>query len=143
MWRTYLMPGRETSPGIHMGLGIRVEEGPDGRIFYHSGNNGRRFTCYMTGDIAKGIGLVYFTNASNGTSLVDALSSPVLGHDRPARNRATFDRYDDPRLLAFRSIQHAAVDNGAGRGAGTLAGRAGRFRDPPVLRRDASSWAPS
>ncbi len=120
MWRTYLMPGRETSPGIHMGLGIRVEEGPDGRIFYHSGNNGRRFTCYMTGDVAKGIGLVYFTNASNGTSLVDALSSPVLGHDRRARNRATFDRYDDPRLLAYRSIQHEAVDNGPAAGLARL-----------------------
>ena len=33
----------------------------------------------MTGDIAQGLGLVYFTNASNGTSLVEALTSRVLG----------------------------------------------------------------
>ena len=77
-WQAFLTPVRETSPGIAMGLGVRVENGPDGRIFYHSGNNGRRFTCYMTGDVGRGTGLVYFTNASNGTSLVEALAGPVF-----------------------------------------------------------------
>jgi CubicO group peptidase (beta-lactamase class C family) len=43
MWRAFLTPVRETSPGISVGLGIRVEDGPAGRTFYHSGNNGRRF----------------------------------------------------------------------------------------------------
>ena len=67
----------------------------------------------MTGDIAQGLGLVYFTNAYNGTSLVEALASPVLGEEHPARNRADYDRYDDPRLLALRSVQRAAVERGA------------------------------
>lgn len=113
MWNEYLTPVRETSPGIHMGLGIRVEERPGGRTFYHSGNNGRRFTSYMTGDIAQGLGLVYFTNGPNGTSLVEALASRVLGNENPARNRATFDRYDDPHLLAVQSVERAAVEGGA------------------------------
>jgi CubicO group peptidase (beta-lactamase class C family) len=113
-WRAYLTPVRESSPGIFVGLGIRVEDGPDGRIFYHSGNNGRRFTCYMTGDVASGLGLVYFTNASNGTTLVEALASPVFGAGHPARHRAGFDRYDDPQRLALLSIQEAAVERGPG-----------------------------
>ena len=37
----------------------------------------------MTGDIARGLGLVYFTNASNGTSLVRALAAPVFGTTTP------------------------------------------------------------
>ena len=113
IWRAYLTPVRETGPGIHIGLGIRVEDGPAGRIFYHSGNNGRRFTCYMTGDLATGLGLVYFTNASNGTSLVEALASPVFGDEHPSRHRADYDRYDDPRLVASRSVKRAAVEGGA------------------------------
>jgi CubicO group peptidase (beta-lactamase class C family) len=113
-WREFLTPVRQTSPGISIGLGIRVEDGPSGRTFYHSGNNGRRFTSYMTGDIAKQLGFVYFTSAYNGTSLVAALAAPVLGDDHPARHRADYDRYDDPRLVALRSVQRAAVDSGAG-----------------------------
>ena len=112
MWREFLTPQRESSPGLYVGLGIRVEDGPGGRTFYHSGNNGRRFTSYMTGDMAKGLGLVYFTNASNGTSLVAALAAPVLGDAPAARHRADYDRYDDPNLLAFRSVQRAAVEGG-------------------------------
>lgn len=113
MWNEYLTPVRETSPGTHIGLGIRVEERPGGRTFYHSGNNGRRFTSYMTGDIAQGLGLVYFTNGPNGTSLVEALTSRVLGTENPAHNRADYDRYDDPHLLAVQSVERAAVERGA------------------------------
>lgn len=113
MWNEYLTPVRETGPGLHIGLGIRVEERPGGRIFYHSGNNGRRFTSYMTGDIAQGLGLVYFTNGPNGTSLVAALSTRVLGTENPGHNRADYDRHDDPRLLAVQSVQRAAVERGA------------------------------
>lgn len=113
MWNEYLTPVRETSPGTHIGLGIRVEERPGGRTFYHSGNNGRRFTSYMTGDIAQGLGLVYFTNGPNGTSLVEALTSRVLGNENPAHNRAGYDRYDDPHLLAMQSVQRAAAERGA------------------------------
>ena len=110
-WQAFLTPGRETSPGSAMALGVRVENGPNGRIFYHSGNNGRRFTCYMTGDVGRGTGFVYFTNASNGTSLVEALAGPVFPGSH-SRHRAEYDRFDDPRLVAIRSIQQAAVQAG-------------------------------
>jgi CubicO group peptidase (beta-lactamase class C family) len=110
--QAFLAPLRETSPGTAMALGVRVENGRGGPIFYHSGNNGRRFTCYMTGDVARGIGLVYFTNAANGTSLVEALAAPVFGAV-PSRHRAEYDRFDDPRLAAVRSVQRAAVEGGA------------------------------
>jgi CubicO group peptidase (beta-lactamase class C family) len=113
MWRGFLTPVRESSPGIYVGLGLRVEHGPAGPIFYHSGNNGRRFTSYMTGDVARGLGLVYFASASNGTSLVEALASRVFGGEHPPHHWADFDRYDDPRLLALRSVQRAAVEGGA------------------------------
>ena len=110
-WQAFLAPVRETSPGIAVGLGVRIEHGSGGPIFYHSGNNGRRFTCYMTGDVGRGTGFVYFTNASNGTSLVEALAGPVF-RGSPSRHRAEYDRFDDPRLTAIRSIQRAAVESG-------------------------------
>jgi CubicO group peptidase (beta-lactamase class C family) len=111
-WQAFLTPGRETSPGSAMALGVRVENGPDGRIFYHSGNNGRRFTCYMTGDVARGTGFAYFTNAPNGTSLVGALAAPVFP-GTSSRHLAEYDRFDDPRLVAIRSIERAAVEAGS------------------------------
>jgi CubicO group peptidase (beta-lactamase class C family) len=111
-WQALLTPVRETSPGIAMALGLRVENGSSGRIFYHSGNNGRRFTCYMTGDVGRGTGFVYFTNAGNGTSLVEALAGPVF-RGAASRHRAEYDRFDAPRLMAIRSIQRAAVEVGA------------------------------
>jgi hypothetical protein len=113
MWQAFLTPQRPTGPGIAMGLGVRVEDAPGGRIFYHSGNNGRRFTCYMTGDLATNTGFVYFTGAPNGTSLVGALAARVFGPGRQARHHADFDRYDDPRLAAIRSVERAAAEQGA------------------------------
>jgi CubicO group peptidase (beta-lactamase class C family) len=110
-WKEYLTPLRQTAPGIYMALGIRVEEGQAGRIFYHSGSNGRRFTGYMTGDVGKGLGFVYFTGADNGTSLVEPLATRVLGRP-PAHNWPLYDRYDDPRLGAIRSVERAAVEGG-------------------------------
>jgi CubicO group peptidase (beta-lactamase class C family) len=111
-WKAFLTPVRESSPGLGVALGIRMEDGPHGRLFYHSGNNGRRFTCYMTGDLAMGRGLVYFTDASNGTSLVEALAAPVFGGAHLSRHREEYDRYDDPRLVALRAVRQAAVDSG-------------------------------
>jgi CubicO group peptidase (beta-lactamase class C family) len=111
-WKAYLTPVRESSPGLGVGLGIRVEDGPRGRLFYHSGNNGRRFTCYMTGDLAMNRGLVYFTGAPNGTSLVEALAAPVFGGTHLSRHWEEYDRYDDPRLMALRAVRRAAIEGG-------------------------------
>ena len=114
-WKAFLSPVRESSPGISIGLGIRIEEATAGRgrMFYHSGNNGRRFTSYMTGDLGAGTGFVYFTSAPNGTSLVSALATRVFGAEHQARHWADFDRYDDARLIALRSVERAAVGFGA------------------------------
>ena len=78
-------PGEEDRPGHIHRAGCQDRGRAERPIFYHSGNNGRRYTCYMTGDVAKGVGLVYFTNASNGTSLVEALASSVSDAN-PARH---------------------------------------------------------
>jgi CubicO group peptidase (beta-lactamase class C family) len=112
MWKQFLTPVRETDPGIHIGLGVRLEDGPAGPRFFHSGSNGRRFTCYMAGDLGSGLGLVFFTGAYDGTTLVRPLASRVLGGDGAPRHWAWYDRHDDPRRLALRSIQRAAVDDG-------------------------------
>lgn len=111
-WQKYLTPVRESAPGLGVALGIRVEDRPGGKVFYHSGANGRRFTCYMTGDIARGIGLAYFTNAYNGTTLVEAIASRTLGRDDPPGHWAVYDRYDDPRRLAGQSVRRAAAEHG-------------------------------
>jgi tetratricopeptide (TPR) repeat protein len=66
----------------------------------------------MTGDLATGRGLVYFTGAPNGTSLVEALAAPVFGGAHLSRHREEYDRYDDPRLMALRAVRRAAIEGG-------------------------------
>lgn len=111
-WSDFLTPVRESSPGVYVGLGIGIEDGPAGRTFFHSGNNGRRFTSYMAGNLATGLGLVYLASAYDGITLAEALAAPVLGDEQPAQHRAGWDRYDDPRRLASKSVQRAAVERG-------------------------------
>ncbi len=111
-WRRYLTPVRETEPGIAIGLGVRLEDGQAGRWFFHSGSNGRRFTCYMTGDLETGTGLVFFTSAYDGTTLVPPLASRVFGAEPPARHWDWYERHDDPRRLAMKSVQRSAVEGG-------------------------------
>ena len=133
--QAFLTPVHQTGPGISMALGIRVERGPAGPIFYHSGNNGRRFTCYMSGDVARQAGMVYFTNTYNGTSLMAALASRVYGE--APRHRDDFDRYDDPRLARDPLGEARRGRAGCRRGAGADGGDHGRQRDPPVIRQRA------
>ena len=121
-WKAFLTPVRETSPGIHIGLGIRLEDGPGGRRFYHSGSNGRRFTSYMAGDLASGVGLAFFAGAYDGTSLVRPLASRAMGDSAPPRHWDWFDRHDDPALVALKTVQRAAVDGGEGSAREALAG---------------------
>jgi hypothetical protein len=113
MWRRYLTPARETDPGIAIGLGIRLEDKPGGRWFFHSGSNGRRFTCYMTGDLATGTGLVFLASAYDGTTLVRPLATRVFGAEPPAKHWDWYARHDDPRRLAMKSVQRSAVEGGA------------------------------
>ena len=143
MWKEFLTPGRETDPGIHIGLGIRLEDGPSGRRFFHSGSNGRRFTCYMAGDLGTGVGMVFFTNTYGGTSLVRPLASRVFGDAHPSRHWDWFDRHDDPRRLAVRSVQRAAVDRRRGRCARAPATACRRARPPGSPSRISSSSARS
>lgn len=113
IWHAFLSPVRETRPGIHIGLGIRLEEGPAGRRFHHSGSNGRRFTCYMAGDLGTGTGLIFFTSAFDGTTLVRPLASRVFGSESRPRHWEGFGRHDDPRRLALESVRRAALDDGS------------------------------
>jgi hypothetical protein len=58
--------------------------------------------------------MVFFTSTYGGTSLVRPLASRVFGDAHPSRHWDWFDRHDDPRRLALRSVQRAAVERGAG-----------------------------
>lgn len=117
MWRRYLTPVRETEPGIAIGLGIRLEAG---RWFFHSGSNGRRFTCFMAGDLTTGTGLVFLTSAYDGSTLARPLASRVFGAEPPAKHWDWYERHDDPRRLAIKSVQRSAVEGGADSARGRL-----------------------
>ena len=136
--------GARDEPGHLDGARHQGRGRPAGRIFYHSGNNGRRFTSYMTGDIAQAARLRLLHRARpTGRRWSTALGLARVRRRAPARHRADFDRYDDPRLVAA-AVGGARGGRARGRGgAGAAASDPREPGDPAVLRRHPGSSARS
>ena len=74
---------RTLAPGLFWGLGIGLEDTPDGRALWHWGDNGA-FKAYMVVYPKSRSGLVMFANSENGLELVDEIARTALGSGQPA-----------------------------------------------------------
>jgi len=113
-----------------LGWGLEAVGDPATDILWHWGDNGG-FKAYVMVDRAHGDGLVYFANAIDGLSIAPDLVERVLGGEHPAFDWNRYERHDDPRRLASKSLLQAF------RQGGSEAGLA-RYRElaassPPVL----------
>lgn len=68
---------------IDWGLSVGIQEKPDGKEFWHWGDNGT-FKAYFTVNIETGEGLVYFANSSNGLAITEELTDLYLGTRQPS-----------------------------------------------------------
>ena len=80
MWE----PRIKAADGVSWGLGIGVEHTPDGDAFWHWGNNGELYNCFVVGFPKHRIGVVVMTNSGNGLKACAEIVPAAIGGDHPA-----------------------------------------------------------
>ncbi|MVM32781.1 serine hydrolase [Spirosoma sp. HMF4905] len=68
------------SPTLSWGLGFGLEHGPKADYFWHWGDNDT-YKCYMTGCQKSQDAVVYFTNSTNGLTLIGDITRQFMGFD--------------------------------------------------------------
>lgn len=71
------------APGLAWGLGVGLEDTPEGKALWHWGDNGA-FKAYMVIYPESRSGLVMFANSENGLDIVDEVAKTALGSGQPA-----------------------------------------------------------
>lgn len=88
---------KELSKSIFWGLGIGIQETPQGESLWHWGDNGR-FKAYVVAYPKQKIGVVLFMNGENGLSILGPLLQTSVGGEQPALHWLKYDSYDSPAM---------------------------------------------
>lgn len=90
--------------GISWGLGWGLQESPEGKAFWHWGDNGT-FRCFVMGYPDSGKALVYFTNSNLGLRIVPAVTGRFFGEKEcPAWKWMGYEREDTPGQVLLKAI---------------------------------------
>ena len=98
----------EKSPHLAWGLGIGLEIMPDGKYFWHWGDNGDA-KAYVTASVSGKNAVLYFADGSNGLSFTQEILDDAMGGDHPAIAYLDYDRYNSTAHLFLKS----ALEKGA------------------------------
>ena len=93
----------EKSPQLAWGLGTGLETPPEGRYFWHWGDQGPT-KAYFTADLQRKNAIVYFANAMNGLSFATELLKDAIGGSHPAVAYLNYERYDSPSRNLLKAI---------------------------------------
>jgi CubicO group peptidase (beta-lactamase class C family) len=110
-WEQMLTPQirvNEKYPPIAWGLGIGLETMPEGKYFWHWGDNGDS-KAYVTAFLPNKNAVVYFADGANGLSFTKEILDDAIGGDHPALKHLDYDRYNSPG----RTLLKSAMANGA------------------------------
>jgi len=88
---------KELSKSIFWGLGIGIQETPQGESLWHWGDNGR-FKAYVVAYPKQKTGVVLFMNGENGLSILAPLLQTAVGGEQPALHWLKYDSYDSPAM---------------------------------------------
>jgi CubicO group peptidase (beta-lactamase class C family) len=88
---------KELSKSVFWGLGIGIQETPQGESLWHWGDNGR-FKAYVVAYPKEKIGVVFFMNGENGLSILGPLLQTAVGGEQPALHWIKYDSYDSPAM---------------------------------------------
>jgi CubicO group peptidase (beta-lactamase class C family) len=111
MMKPQIGTGYGEENGFAWGLGIGLQETKYGRALWHWGDNGI-FKCYMVAIPKAKVGVVFFTNSSNGLSLGDKIVSFTLKDQHPTFQHLGYDQYDSPTQLIKMAITRGTVTDG-------------------------------
>jgi len=110
-WQQMLTPQSHVNPKyppIAWGLGIGLETMPEGRYFWHWGDNGDA-KAYVTAFLPNKSAVVYFADGANGLSFTKEILDDAIGGDHPALAHLNYDRYNSPG----RQLTKATLAKGA------------------------------
>jgi CubicO group peptidase (beta-lactamase class C family) len=99
---------KELSKSVFWGLGVGIQETPEGESLWHWGDNGS-FKCYFVAYPKEKIGAVFFMNGQNGLSIMSDLLQTSVGGEQPALRWIKYDHYDSPSM----QFAKAAREKGA------------------------------
>jgi CubicO group peptidase (beta-lactamase class C family) len=88
---------KQLSKSVFWGLGIGIQETPQGESLWHWGDNGR-FKAYVVAYPKQKIGVVLFMNGENGLSILGPLLQTSVGGEQPALHWLKYDAYDSPAM---------------------------------------------
>ncbi len=90
-----LAPQIEVDPGVSWGLGTGLEQTALGRGFWHWGHNDG-YRAYTLAYRDSGDGVVWFTNSSNGMTILKALLDRAVGGKHPSLAWLDYEQYNAP-----------------------------------------------
>ncbi len=91
------------SKSVAWGLGVGLQETPNGQAFWHWGDN-YSFRCYVLAYPKEKMGVVYFTNSNNGLSIAKRILHLVTGREQPAIDFIEYEQYTSPGFLFRQNI---------------------------------------
>jgi len=100
---------QKVSDTISWGLGIGLATTPNGRSFWHWGDNGD-FKAFVTGSEVSRRGVVILTNSANGMMIIPDIVREAMGEMPAAADWLPYERYDSPRMNLYHSILDSGID---------------------------------
>lgn len=98
----------EKYPPLAWGLGIGLEIMPEGKYFWHWGDNGDA-KAYVTAFLPDKDAVVFFADGSNGLSFTKEILADAVGGEHPALAHLDYDRYNSANRILVKST----IANGA------------------------------
>jgi len=95
---------KELSKSVFWGLGIGIQETPQGESLWHWGDNGA-FKCYTVVYPKQRIGVVYFADSENGLSIAGDIVRTAVGGDQPALRWIKYDSYNSPAMQFAKAVR--------------------------------------
>ncbi len=115
----------DENAGVSWALGWGLQESPEGKAFWHWGDNGT-FRCFVMGYPDSGKALVYFTNSNLGLRIVPAVTGRFFGEKEcPAWKWMGYEREDTPGQVLLKAI----LEKGYGDAIASFSGSNGQHFD--------------
>jgi CubicO group peptidase (beta-lactamase class C family) len=92
------------SKNVFWGLGVGIQQTPDGESLWHWGDNGA-FKAYMVVYAKQKFGLVMFANGQNGLSIAQEIVHQAIGGELPAFRWIKYDAYDSAAMKFARATR--------------------------------------
>jgi CubicO group peptidase (beta-lactamase class C family) len=106
---TTARPADKLSPTIAWGLGWGLQSTEQGKSFWHWGDNGDT-KCFVVAFEKQRIGVVVFTNGSNGLGIIPEIVDAAVGGNQPALAWLKYESYKSHSRMMLKSILARGVE---------------------------------